>query len=196
MLAGIGSVGIIAVLYFLVITDQKAEIDQLSSKISALGSKRDVSLRTGKRGRDVQSELEERKKILEEKQVGMPRPQDDHVWFLRIMEEMRPRYGLDLEEIRNPEETEAGVLPKFPYRAVALNVSMLGNYNDFGRFLADFENRYPYMRVQLTSVSADARSLRESVRAPGMPEPAGAQAKDSGKLRFNYRVIALIRSQI
>jgi Tfp pilus assembly protein PilO len=192
LLTCIACVGGIAVLYFLVITDQKAELTELSGKITALRSKRDTAERLTKRLSDVQANLEAQKKILAEKQAEMPRENEDHVWFLRIMEEMRPKYGLEVDDIKNPEAVEAGVLPKFPFRAVSLNVSMLGDYSNFGSFLADFENRYPYMRVQLMSVSAATGTGRESARSRSAP----SAPRESGKLRFNYRVIALIKSPI
>jgi Tfp pilus assembly protein PilO len=194
LLTGLAALGTIAVLYFLVITDQKAEIDSLKNKISALSSKRDMSSRLGKKGGDIQANFEAQKKILEQKQAEMPRPEEDHIWFIRIMEDMRSKYGLELDDIVPPQPVEAGVLPKFPFRAISLSVSMVGSYTDFGRFLADFENRYPYMRVQNLTIAEERLAV---VTRPGESLAAAtAAARETGKLRFNYRVIALIKSPI
>ena len=190
LLTCIGCVGIIAVLYFLVITDQKRDIDQLNSRIAQMKSKRDLSDKQVKRLPNVQTDLEDQKKLLIQKQAQMPKPDEDHVWFLRIMEEMRTKYSLEVDDIKTPAPIDPGVLPKFPFRAVELRVSMLGNYTDFGRFLADFENRFPYMRVELMSIGAE-RSL-----APRAGEVPSVSSKDTGTLRFNYRVIALIKSPV
>src|SRR5262249_37224055 len=92
LLTCIASVGIIAVLYFLVITDQKREIEQLNGKIAQLKSKRDVADKQVKRLPSAQTDLEVQKKLLVQKQAEMPKPEEDHVWFLRIMEEMRTKY--------------------------------------------------------------------------------------------------------
>src|SRR5687767_614450 len=102
VLTCIACAGAIAVLYFLVVTDQKREIGDLDGKISALRAKRDLSQRQGKRISDVQANLEEQKKILAQKQAEMPKPEEDHVWFLRIMEELRPKYGLEVDDIKTP----------------------------------------------------------------------------------------------
>src|SRR6188474_3325083 len=85
-LTGIGCVGAIAVLYFLVITDQKREITDLDSKISAMSAKRDMANKQVKLLSNTQGNLEGAKKILAQKQAEMPKPEEDHVWFLRIME--------------------------------------------------------------------------------------------------------------
>jgi hypothetical protein len=63
---------------------------------------------------------------------------------------------------------------------------LVGTYLDFGKFLADFENNYPYMRVQIVNITPDAQ--------PGAPGTA-AGGEDTGKLRFNFHVISLIKTQ-
>jgi Tfp pilus assembly protein PilO len=188
LLTIIGIVGVLSVLYFLVITDQKEEIAQLKSKITALSSKVNTAERLSKRGQEVEANFELQKKILTQKQIEMPRPGQDHAWFLNLMEDRRRKYELEVDDIKTPEAIESGILPKFPFRAVALNVTMVGTYYDFGRFLADFENSYPYMRVQSLKIVPEIRA------ASSRP---GADANDSGgKLRFSYKVIALIKTQI
>ena len=193
MLTCIGAGGIVAVLYFLIITDQKAEIAELQSKIVALRSKRDTSDKQTKRSGQAQADLDAARKLLTEKQTDMPREGEDHVWFFRIMDDYRRKYDLDVVEIKNPYSIDPGVLPKFQFKAVALDVIMAGSYADFGRFLADFENTYPYMRVQIVSVTPEFRTTGPATRAG---ESAGAQGDATDKLRFNYKVIALIKSPV
>lgn len=193
LLTCIGAGGIVAVLYFLIITDQKAEIAELQSKIVALRSKRDTSEKQTKRSGQAQADLEAARKVLAQKQTDMPREGEDHVWFFRIMDDYRRKYDLDVVEIKNPYATDAGVLPKFQFKAVALEVIMAGSYADFGRFLADFENTYPYMRVQLVSVTPEFRTTTTTARAG---ESTASQGEATDKLRFNYKVISLIKSPI
>jgi Tfp pilus assembly protein PilO len=189
ILTVIGAAGIIAVLYFLVITDQQAELVSTDMRISALKVKRDSSDRQTKRAAQTQAELDAAKKALVLKERDMPRPNTDHVWFLNIMAERRNRYNgrLDVDEIKTPEAVDAGVLPNFPYRALAMSVTMVGTYQDCGAFIADLENSYPYMRVQLQNVVPELRSS-----APGARSNPG----EEDKLRFQYRVITLVKSVI
>jgi len=178
-------VGIVSVLYFLVLSDMKDEQAVLGTKITSLKDKIDKSEMLMKKQSDFQAHSEQLRKALNDRQAQMPKPGEDHVWFLRIMEERRAKFNLDISEIRNPEPADPGVLPKFPFKGVAFNVTLIGAYTDFGRFLADFENSYPYMRVQIISVSPD---LQQSAGA-------GASAEDASKLRFNFRVISLVKTQ-
>jgi Tfp pilus assembly protein PilO len=184
LLVCIAVVAVISVLYFFIITDMKDEIATLNSKITATRDKRDKSERVLKMQGTFSANLEELRKALDAHQSEMPRPGQDHVWFLNTIENRRTRYNLDIADIKNPEPWDPGVLPKFPFKAIAFNVTLVGGYTDFGRFLADFENSYPYLRTQIISVMPDT--------AIGA---GGSQGEDTGKLRFNFRVISLIKTQ-
>jgi len=178
-------VGIVLVLYFLVLSDMKDEQAVLGTKLTSLKDKIDKSEMLMKKQSDFQAHSEQLRKALNDRQAQMPKPGEDHVWFLRIMEDRRAKFNLDISVIRNPEPADPGVLPKFPFKGVAFNVTLIGGYTDFGRFLADFENSYPYMRVQILSVSPD---LQQGTGA-------GGSAEDASKLRFNFRVISLVKTQ-
>jgi Tfp pilus assembly protein PilO len=182
----IGVVGAIAALYFFVLSDMKDEQATLNTKIFSIKDKIDKSDRLLKRTAELQARMEALKKSLDVRQAQMPRPGEDHVWFLKIMEDRRTKYNLDISEIRNPEAWEPGELPKFPFKAVSFNVTLIGGYTDFGKFLADFENEFPYMRVQLMSIVPDVAQA---------PPGQAAAGDDAGKLRFNFRVVSLIKTQ-
>jgi Tfp pilus assembly protein PilO len=187
MLIGIGVVASLAVLYFFVLADMKDELSLLGAKTASLRDKIDKSERVLKKQNDFEANLATLRQALDARQAQMPRPGQDHVWFLNLMEERRTKFNLDISEIRNPETWDPGVLPKFPFKAVSFTVTVIGSYTDFGRFLADFENMYPYMRVQMMNIVPDA-----PLAAPGSTQMPG---DDGGKLRFNFRVISLIKTQ-
>lgn len=182
----IGTVGIVAVLYFFVLSDMKDEHATLGTKIFSTKDRIDKAERVINRQATFNQEMAALKGALNTRQAQMPRPGEDHVWFLKIMEDRRGAYNLDINEIRNPEAWDPGVLPNFPFKGVSFNVTLVGGYTDFGRFLADFENEFPFMRVQLMSVIPDAQ--------PG-PPGSGIATQDTGKLRINFRVISLIKTQ-
>jgi hypothetical protein len=189
LLVCIGAAGIIAIVYFFVISDMRVEIATLQSKITTLDDKRDKSDRLLKRQADFQASIEQLRKTLNARQADMPRPGQDHSWFIHLMEDRRTKFNLDVVDIRNPEPWDPGILPKFPFRAVSFHVTLLGAYTDFGKFLADFENSYPYMRVQIMNIAPEVQNT--AVRTP----EGAAPAADDGKLRFNFRVISLVKSQ-
>lgn len=189
IIAGVGSV---CVLYFVVIAGQKDTLVDLGLRIDALRGKRENSDRTVKRQAQFQENLELQRKTLDKKQEQMPRPGEDQRWFNRIIESRQEKYGIELWEIKTAQAVDPGVLPKFPFKGVAFTVTVDGAYSDFGEFLRDFENEFPYMRVQLESISPLSRAPIGSgpLGAPAAP----SSSREPSKLRFVFRVISLIKT--
>src|SRR3569832_1795049 len=106
LLICIGVVGIVSVLYFLVLTDMKDEQAILNTKIFSLKDKIDKSERLMKRQSDFQTHLEQLRQALNQRQAAMPRPGEDHVWFLKVMEDRRTQYNLDISDIHSPEAVD------------------------------------------------------------------------------------------
>ena len=46
------------------------------------------------------------------------------------------------------DPAQVTLLPNFPYKQVSITVMGTGHYHDIGRFVADFENTFPHMRLQ------------------------------------------------
>jgi hypothetical protein len=114
----IGVVGTIAVLYFFVLTDMKDELGTLGSKLVTMRDKIDKSQRILKRQAELQTRLGELRAELDKRQEYMPRPTQDHVWFMKLIEDRRSQFNLDIGEIRYPEPWDPGLLPNFPFKGV------------------------------------------------------------------------------
>lgn len=70
------------------------------------------------------------------------------------------------------------LLPDFPYQQASMTVSGKAYYHDLGRFIADFENTFPLIRVQNLSVD----------RSPS-PTP-----NEREKLAFRMDLVALVKT--
>jgi hypothetical protein len=99
---------------------------------------------------------------------------DIYAWTLDTIRHFKAGYKVELPEIGQPTEGETDLLPSFPYRQLRFSVSGTGYYHDIGKFIADFENRYPHMRVVNLSMAPIA--------------------SDSEKLSFRADIVALVKS--
>ena len=72
---------------------------------------------------------------------------------------------------------DVGVFPKFPYKAAVFPVKGTSHYHNLGRFLADFENSFPFVRVQNLELSPAPRTAGE----------------DAESLNFKFEIVALIK---
>jgi hypothetical protein len=148
ILVGLGTAGLLGALYFLVISSQNLALNDYAEKTQAAKEKLTKAERWLRMAPGVQSRLDSARKELDAKQEGMA-PLDKFKWFYDILDKFMAQHQVKLTDItREPEVGDVGVLPKFPYQAATFGVKLNARYDDFGSFLADFENEFPYMRVK------------------------------------------------
>lgn len=100
---------------------------------------------------------------------------DIYAWTLDTIRHFKEGHKVDVPEIGQPTVGQMDLLPNFPYQQLRFTIHGAGYYHDIGRFIADFENRYPHMRV-----------------VDLVMDPIGGG--DSEKLAFSMDIVALIKS--
>jgi Tfp pilus assembly protein PilO len=126
---------------------------------------------------EIQKELIEIEGKLSVREANMAAGGDPYAWALDLIRSFRNSYRVDVPSVGQPIQGDSSLLPRFPYRQATFTVSGSGYYHDIGRFVADFENKYPEIRIVNLTV------------AP----LSGTVAEDKEKLEFRMDVIALTR---
>jgi len=73
---------------------------------------------------------------------------DLYSWVINTLRQFKAPYKVEIPQLNPPGPvTEMNLLPGFPYKQAIMSVTGTGHYHDFGRFLADFENQFPHIRV-------------------------------------------------
>lgn len=104
---------------------------------------------------------------------------DYYTWLVyTTIREFRQGHNLDIPQFSNIIVGDVDMIPDFPYRQVAITIGGTGYYHDIGRFVAEFENQFPQMRI----VGLD-------ITVPGDTASGG----DKEKLSFKMDIVALIR---
>lgn len=106
----------------------------------------------------VESETEAAVQALRGIETDMASGVDLYRWSLLLMEKARGGHEIEIAEVTRPQTNEIGLLANFPYSAATFTVRGSAYYHNFGRFLADFENRFPYFRVQNLSLGTLAEA--------------------------------------
>ncbi|MEW6157301.1 MAG: hypothetical protein AB1813_07700, partial [Verrucomicrobiota bacterium] len=89
-------------------------------------------------------------------------------------------YGVDFQKVDPPQPVEFDLLPKVPYGMTLFAINGRATYHDFGRFLAEFENNFPFLRL---------RSLELEPIAFGSTAP-----EDREVLRFKMELGSLTKT--
>lgn len=84
------------------------------------------------------------------------------------------------------------LLPKFAYAAAAYDADVQAFYHDFGKFLADFENHFSYLRLQDFTLwpiaTPSAATGRDTGVSDELPEGDGLE-----QLKATVRIVALYK---
>jgi len=131
----------------------------------------------------IEAEMERSVQGLRNMEEGLATGVDLYRWSLLLMEKARGGHEVEIIEVTRPQTNEIGVLASFPYQAATFAVRGVAYYHDFGKFLADFENRFPYFRVQNISLGSQAEAAVDASTT--------RVAKD--KLYFKIDVVVPVR---
>ncbi len=102
---------------------------------------------------------------------------DLYAWMIQTMNRFKAPYAVEIPQISREIPSEVGLFPSFPYKAATFVVRGTAYYHDLGKFLAEFENNFPYIRLQNLEL-----------------EPGGGSRSDSPeKLQFKMELVALTK---
>ncbi len=125
----------------------------------------------------VDAQLAETAKQLARFEDGMASG-DLYSWAITTLRQFKASYNKveipQFSTIDGPKDVP--LIPRFPYKQAALTVGGTAYFYDFGRFVADLENQFPYMRVLNLSL-----------------EPASGARDDKEKLNFRMDIAALVK---
>jgi hypothetical protein len=90
---------------------------------------------------------------------------DLYSWAINTLKQFKLPYRVDIPQFSQMDgPKDMSMLPGFPYKQATMTISGTAQFHDFGRFIADFENEFPYIRVlnlTLEPVSAVIPTDRE-----------------------------------
>jgi Tfp pilus assembly protein PilO len=81
---------------------------------------------------------------------------DLYSWMITTIRRFRAPYKVEI-----PSQSPIGpisdvtLLANFPYKQTSINVSGTAHYHDLGRFIADFENQFPHIRLMNLNLDLD-----------------------------------------
>ena len=104
---------------------------------------------------------------------------DLYAWIISAIKRFNiPAYKVEIPQFGSPVEGQVTMLPNFPYRQATIAVGGVAYYYDFGKFLADLENHFPYLRVQNLVLE---------------PAGGGTNPDEREKLSFRMEIVMLVK---
>lgn len=181
LLVGIGTVVVVVLIWQGLVVPQQKRLAGVVKRIAEQQTKNQSAQRLIAAARQLGQQLQAATEKLTEAESQMACG-DMYSWVIQTVSKFREPYQVDIPQFSREVPCEVGLFAQFPYQAVLFNLRGTAYYHDLGRFLADFENRFPYLRVQNLEL-----------------EPAGTTAAnpsgkgDPEKLAFRMEIVALIK---
>jgi len=180
ILTALVTLAVLIGLWYGLISLQKKSLTHIASQIVEEKTKVSNADKLIRSAPDLQAQLEKNRDKLRNIEQGMASG-DMYSWIFLMMNKFRANHrNVEIPQFSREVAVEPGILPKFPYRAVLFNVRGTAHYHDLGTFLADFENSFPYMRVQ--NLELDPAGGRAS---------SGDSAQNE-RLSFRMEIVALV----
>ena len=156
---------------------QYDNLELLAKKKSEDDTKLQVMETAVKNADEIEAALAEISQSLEVKETTMASG-DLYSWSINTMKRFKTGYKVEIPQFGPiSAQTDVNLLPNFPYKQATLNVGGKAYYHDLGRFITDFENQFPLMRVLNLSLDVD-------------PSPV---AGDREKLLFKMDIVTLVK---
>jgi Tfp pilus assembly protein PilO len=167
----------LAGIWFGLVSSQRRSIQILSARRASLERKLDQVTRTMKSAQQVEEDLADTGKTLDNIEDGMPSG-DLYSWAINTIRQFKTAYKVEIpqfSQIDGPKQMS--LFPMFPYKQATLTIGGSAYFDDFGKFVADFENEFPYM--QLLNLS--------------LQPLASANPGDEEKLSFKMDIVMLVK---
>lgn len=169
--------GVVAGLNFLLINAQREKLADFPRKIASAQQKLETMRKTVRAESQTGTVLTLTSNKLAAMEQGMASG-DVNAWFYSAIKKFKQNYAVDIPQVGQGEVGEVTLLPKFPYKQVKIGIGGTASFYDLGNFLADFENDFPYFRVQNIVIEGGS----------------SAATPETEKLSFRLEVVALIKA--
>src|SRR6266481_4567703 len=165
ILVSISTCVAVVALWYLMITSQQKTLQEVAKKTVEEQAKVANAQRLVSSTTEIQKSLETSQQELKTIENGLASG-DMYSWIILTINRFRADRKVEIPQFSREVQTDAGVLPKFPYRAALFNVRGTAYFHDLGKFVADFENAFPYIRVQNLELEPSGNSSATSTGDP------------------------------
>ncbi len=182
----IGTALVLALIYWFPIRSAQDDLMKVQSSITEAEKKYAEAAKLVKSAEAEGEKLTRREEQLAAVEATMVTG-DANLWIRLTYEKFRSQalYKVEIPNFPPPGMGDMVMFPDFPYKAAAYRVTGQAHYHDLGRFLADFENQFPYLRVLNLSLGPEGPGGTAAVMA--------TTGDDQERLAFTFEAVALVK---
>lgn len=142
----VATVGLICGVYFVLISPQKDKNEQLAVNIRDESARLDKYTKAIKQMEATTTTLAGLNQQLSQAEADVASG-DLYAWTYDTMRRFKAGYHVDIPNNGQPNLSECDLIGDFPYKQIRFNLTGTAYYHDLGKFVSDFENKFPHCRV-------------------------------------------------
>jgi Tfp pilus assembly protein PilO len=171
----LATLALIGLVYFLLINPQNEKNRDLAGKIGS------ETIRFQQMQTTIK-QMEATKIVLADLTQQLDRAEQDiaagdlSAWTYDTLRRFKAAYRVDIPSIGQPTQSDCDLIANYPYKQIRFSLSGTAYYHDLGKFVSDFENKFPHCRM--LNLTAD---------------PVATTANGGEKLNFRMDIVALVK---
>lgn len=169
------TVALIGAVYFLLINPQNVKNAQMIAEIAQENTKLQQYRSTVKQMDSTRDTLADLTQQLGRAEADVASG-DIYEWAFENIRRFKTGYRVDIPTIGQPTRGDCDLVANLPYKQIRFSLSGTAYYHDLGKFIADFENKFPHCRV-LNLVM----------------DPATSENGATERLNFRMDIVALVK---
>ncbi|HEY3914832.1 MAG TPA: hypothetical protein VGN61_10135 [Verrucomicrobiae bacterium] len=152
----VGAVMIMGLLWYFGVKAKQDELRRTQDNArNVQKTLRDAETEMG-RGSAIATQLQASSDVLAKREAILAPDRDAYAWIIGVINPfIQSRKGVNIYSYSQPDVSDEGIIPNFPYKWATFHLKGTGYYYEFGKFFADLENQFPYFRVQNVEITAN-----------------------------------------
>ena len=171
----LATLGLIGLVYFLLINPQNEKNRGLATSIGTETVRLQQIKTTIKQMEATASALADLTQQLNHAEEDVASG-DLYAWTYDVIRRFKASYHLEIANPGQPAQSECDLVGGFPYKQIRFSLTGTAYYHDLGKFVSDFENKFPHCRVLNLSI-----------------DPGGNSTTGGEHLNFRMDIVALVK---
>src|SRR5687768_10581069 len=170
--------------YFGLVKMQGRTLDRIAKQTTEQQDKVGGAVRLVSTHEETQQNLEDNLQKLQGIEQNMASG-DMYSWIITVLNRFRADRKVEIPQFSREITTDIGMFPKFPYKAALFHIRGTAHFHELGKFIADFENTFPHIRIQ--NIDMEPATQSAATTTP---------TTDPEKLAFKMEIVALINPNV
>jgi hypothetical protein len=173
----LGTVAVISCYWYFIILTQEEWLETDRIAVKEAQEKIEVGNRNAAKLDEFREEVSAGRREIRRYEADMASG-DVYRWIIRTLGNFQKSTSVEFIDTEPPKIGEAPVPPKRPYQSASFVLTGKATYHEFGKFLADLENRFIHMRLQRLDLDP--------------AHPGDPNSEDAEKLLFKMEISVLV----